>query len=37
MAVPNLIALTLLSGVVVKAIGDFFKDKDKPFIIKTKK
>ena len=37
MAVPNLIALTLLSGVVVKAIGDFFKDKDKPFVIKTKK
>ena len=37
MAVPNLIALTLLSGVVVKAIGDFFRDKDKPFVIKTKK
>lgn len=37
MAVPNLIALILLSGVVVKAINDYFKDSKKPFVIKTKK
>ncbi len=37
MAVPNLIALILLSGVVVKALNDHFKDSKKPFVIKTKK
>ena len=37
MALPNLVALILLSGVVVKAINDFYKDSDKPFVIKTKK
>ena len=37
MAVPNLIALILLSGVVVKAINDYFKDSKNPFVIKTKK
>ena len=37
MAVPNLIALILLSGVVVKALNDYFKSSKKPFVIKTKK
>jgi AGCS family alanine or glycine:cation symporter len=37
MAVPNLIALILLSGVVVKALNDHFKNSKKPFVIKTKK
>ena len=37
MAVPNLIALILLSGVVVKAINDYYKDSKKPFVIKTKR
>ena len=36
MALPNLIALILLSGVVVKAINDYYKDKKKPFVIRTK-
>ena len=37
MALPNLLALILLSGVVVKAINDYHKDSKKPFVIKTKK
>jgi AGCS family alanine or glycine:cation symporter len=37
MALPNLIALILLSGVVVKALNDHFKESKKPFVIKTKK
>jgi AGCS family alanine or glycine:cation symporter len=37
MAVPNLIALIPLSGVVVKALNDHFKDSKKPFVIKMKK
>ena len=37
MALPNLVALILLSGVVVKAINDYHKDSKKPFAIKTKK
>ena len=37
MALPNLVALILLSGVVVKAINEYYKDRKNPFIIKTKK